>query len=138
VLDYNHERAVWEPALPLSMQQFYRRFLQWRAEAGMDNTIADRLAELFGQVGLVDVTKNAQSERTTRTDPDFDVRIGLWADVAASRGHQMVQDGIITEPLRARADIEHRAWMQAAAVSQDLYLLAVEGSRPPEPVGGPG
>ena len=135
VLDYNHERAVWQPELPPSMQQFYRRFLQWRAEAGMDNTIADRLAELLEQVGLIDVIEHPQPERTTRCDPDFDVRTGLWADVAASRGHQMVQDGVMTEQLRALAEAEHRAWMREAAVSQDLYLLAVEGSRPPEPAG---
>ena len=135
VLDYNHERAIWEPDLPPSMHQFYRSFLQWRVEAGMDNTIADRLAELFRQVGLVEVIETPQPERTTRTDPDFDVRTGLWAEVAASRGHQMVQDGIITEQLRALAEVEHRAWIQEAALSQDLYLAAVEGSRPPEPAG---
>jgi ubiquinone/menaquinone biosynthesis C-methylase UbiE len=134
VLDYNHERAVWQPELPPSMQQFYRSFLQWRAESGMDNTLADRLAELFEQVGLIDVIEHPQPECTTRSDPDFDVRTGLWADVAASRGHQMVQDGMITEQLRALAEVEHRAWVREAALSQDLYLLAVEGKRPTEPV----
>ncbi|MDO7905189.1 methyltransferase domain-containing protein [Paenibacillus sp. JX-17] len=28
VLDYNHERIVWRPAPPASMQHFYRRFLE--------------------------------------------------------------------------------------------------------------
>ncbi len=107
-LEYNHEQIVWEPAPPPSMQHFYRAFLRWRAEAGMDNTLADRLADLYTQCGFVD----------------------LWAEVAASRGHQMVADGILTETQRATAETEYRTWVHDSAVAQTMYLMAVEGRRP--------
>jgi len=130
VLEYNHEKIVWEPAPPPSMQHFYRAFLQWRADAGMDNTLADRLADLCGQCGLVDVVLTPQHEVSQRHDPDFATRLGLWAEVAASRGHQMVADGLLAEPQRATAEAEYRAWMHDQALSQTMYLIAVEGRRP--------
>lgn len=52
VLDYNHERIAWEPKPPYSMQVFYDAFLRWRAEAGMDNAIADHLPAMFSRLGL--------------------------------------------------------------------------------------
>jgi SAM-dependent methyltransferase len=129
-LEYNHEQIVWEPAPPVSMQHFYGAFLRWRAEAGMDNALADRLADLCAQCGLVDIVSTPQHEVSTRQDPDFSTRLGLWAEVAASRGHQMVEDGVLTETQRATAEAEYRAWVHDSAVTQTLYLLAVEGRRP--------
>jgi ubiquinone/menaquinone biosynthesis C-methylase UbiE len=131
VLDYNHERAAWEPALPARMQAFYAAFLRWRAGAGMDNAIADHLPELFEKAGLEKIVVTPQHEVTRRTDPDFDTRIGIWAEVAASRGHQMVADGVITEAERSAAEADHRQWARTRAESQTLYLVAVEGTRPP-------
>lgn len=127
VLDYNHEKAVWKPEPPAAFRRFYDAFLAWRAEAGMDNAIADHLAEMFAQAGLQNVTITPQHEKTTRGEPDFDRRIRIWADVIAGRGRQMVEDGAITEAERAAAHEEYVAWMQGAAQSQTLYLLAVEG-----------
>ncbi len=69
------------------MARFYQAFLDWRAAAGMDNAIADRLADMFGRVGLVDVTTTVEDEVTVRGDADFATRAGLWGYVAASRGH---------------------------------------------------
>jgi len=66
---------------------------------------------------------------TERVDPGFETRVGIWAEVAASRGHQMVEEGVITESQRAAAEVEHRAWMRERAEVQQLYLLAVEGVR---------
>jgi ubiquinone/menaquinone biosynthesis C-methylase UbiE len=108
-LEYNHEQIAWEPAPPPSMQHFYRAFLHWRAEAGMDNTLTDRLADLYAQCGLVDIVSTPQHEVSTKNDPDFYTRLGLWAEVAASRGHQMVAAGILTETQRATAEAEYRA-----------------------------
>jgi hypothetical protein len=130
VLDYNHAKIRWTPAPPTSMQRFYAAFLRWRAEAGMDNAMADRLAALFATVGLVDIVETPQHELSRRPDADFATRLGLWAEVAASRGRQMVADGAITEALRAAAEREYRRWVQEEAESQCLYLLAVEGVRP--------
>ncbi len=130
VLDYNHERVAWEPKPPHSMQVFYDAFLRWRAEAGMDNTIADRLPAMFNRLGLQAVEETAQHEVARRTEADFDVRLSIWADVAATRGRQMVEDGVVTERQRAAAEAEYRQWIQEQAVSQSLYLISVEGIRP--------
>jgi hypothetical protein len=129
-LEYNHEKIVWEPAPPRSMQHFYRAFLRWRAEAGMDNTLADRLVDLYAQCGFEDVVSTPQHEVSMKNDADFLTRLGLWAEVAASRGHQMVTDGFLTEGQRATAETEYRAWMHESAAAQTMYLIAVEGRRP--------
>jgi hypothetical protein len=86
---------------------------------------------MCAQVGLVNIVTTPQPEVTQRTDPDFAVRLGLWVEVVATRGHQMVADGVITEPQRAAAEMEYRAWLHDHATSQCLYLMAVEGTRPP-------
>lgn len=130
VLDYNHERITWEPKPPYSMQIFYAAFLRWRAESGMDNTIADRLMAMFNRLGLQTVQEAEQHEAAQRPDADFEVRLGIWIDVADTRGHQMVQDGMITEEQRAAAAADYRRWIQDEAVSQRLYLMSVEGTRP--------
>ncbi len=130
VLEYNHEKIVWEPAPPPSMQHVYHAFLHWRAEAGMDNTLADHLADLYVQCGLVDIVHTPQHEVSTKNDPDFLTRLSLWAEVAASRGHQMVADGILTETQRATAEAEYRTWIHESALAQTMYLIAVEGRRP--------
>ena len=79
---------------------------------------------------MVNIITTLQPEVTQRTDPDFAVRMGLWAEVAATRGHQMVADGVITKPQRAAAETEYRVWLHDNAATQRLYLMAVEGTRP--------
>jgi hypothetical protein len=96
----------------------------------MDNTLADHLADLYAQCGLEDVVSTPQHEVSSKHDPDFLTRLGLWAEVAASRGHQMVADGILTETQRATAEAEYRAWVHDSAIAQTMYLIAVEGRRP--------
>ncbi len=130
VLDYNHERIAWEPKPPHSMQRFYDAFLRWRAEAGMDNTIADHLAAMFNRLGLQAIQETTQHEVAQRGDADFEVRLGIWVEVAATRGHQMVRDGLITEAQRAAAETDYRHWIQDRAVSQRMHLISVEGTRP--------
>lgn len=130
VLDYNHEKLAWDPAPPASMQRFYAAFLAWRAEAGMDNAVADRLPALFETARLASITVTPQHETARRGEPDFAVRAGIWADVAATRGHQMVADGAIDEATRAAAAVEYRAWVAEKATRQTMYLLAVDGVRP--------
>ena len=130
VLDYNHRKIVWTPHPPASMRAFYAAFLRWRTQAGMDNAIADHLAEMFAAAGLASITTTAQHEVSHRGDPDFDRRVAVWAEVASTRGHQMVSDGALTEPQRAAAEAEYRIWIRDHARTQTLYLLAVEGVRP--------
>ena len=129
ILDYNHEKIIWEPEPPLNMKSFYSAFLKWRSDAGMDNAIADHLPNLFEKVGINGIRITPQHESVKRTDDDFNSRISIWADVAASRGVQMVKDGFITESERSAAEKEYREWIEEVAISQTMYLLAVEGSK---------
>jgi len=130
VLDYNHEKASWTPEPPSSMRRFFATFLQWRAAAGLDNAIADRLEKLLAAIGLTAITTTDQREITRRGDSDFETRAGIWAAIAATRGHQMVADGAISERERRAAEVEYGAWLREAARSHVQYLLAVEGVRP--------
>ncbi|TMV51623.1 methyltransferase domain-containing protein [Paenibacillus mesophilus] len=130
ILDYNHEKINWVPEPPVSMKSFYSAFLKWRSDAGMDNAIADHLPSLFEKVGINEIKITSQHEKVNREDVGFHSGISIWADVSASRGIQMVKDGYITENERAAAEQEYREWIQDAALSQTLYLLAVEGRKP--------
>jgi hypothetical protein len=58
------------------------------------------------------------------------LHIGLWAQVAASGGHQMVVEGIVSEAQRAAAEADYRLWIRDSAESQARYLMSVEGRRP--------
>ncbi|WP_243633379.1 hypothetical protein [Paenibacillus xerothermodurans] len=79
------------------------------------------ILNLFKEVGINEIIITPQHETAKQTD--------LWADVAASRGIQMVKDGLITESERALAENEYRQWISETAMSQTMYLLAVEGRR---------
>lgn len=127
-LDYNHHRTTWTPSLPASVQAFYRAFLEWRAQAGMDNEIADHLPAMFNDLGLTDVRCVQQPETTSRGDPDFELRIRLWGEVIATRGHQLVADGFLTETERARASHEFRQWAGSEAQTQSLWLATTQGT----------
>ena len=129
VLDYSHEKIAWDPTPPASMRRFYAAFLAWRAEAGMDNLVADHLEPMLEGAGLEAIHVSAQHETAERGDPDFARRAGIWADVAATRGHQMVADGAVDEPTRAAAEREYREWVATKAERQTMYLLAVDGAR---------
>jgi len=127
VLDYDHEQIEWTPAPPPSMQRFYAAFLSWRADAGFDNAIAGRLPAMFESVGAADVALSLQHEFTRRGDSGFVQRASIWADVAATRGHQMVRDGFVSEAERYAAEHEYRTWVAAEAESMALHLVAVHG-----------
>ena len=99
------------------------------ATGAITQGIADHLSEMFTQAGLVDIVQTPQHEVTTRADPDFATRIAIWAEVAAVRGPQMVESGIISKSQRATAEADYRAWIRDSAESQTMYLLAVEGVR---------
>ena len=129
VLDYNHEKIVWEPEPPAAFRHFYDQFLKWRSDGGMHNAIADELQGMFEAAGLTHVRVSDQSETVKRGEPGFEAGIAIWAEVAASRGHQLVTDGYLSEEERANAEASYRDWIAEEAVSQTMYLLAVEGTR---------
>ena len=130
VLDYDHTRAEWDPAMPPVVQRFYRSFLDWRADAGLDNAIAAHLPGMFEQAGLTGVTAVEQREVTTVRDADYQRRIALWPGVIATRGHQVVADGWLTEAERALAEAEIWRWIDESAPAQSLFLRSVTGSKP--------
>jgi ubiquinone/menaquinone biosynthesis C-methylase UbiE len=130
VLDYNHTRARWRPEPPEEFMRFYDAFLSWRAEVGMDNEIADHLAAMMSELGLTEVSSTEEFERTERGDPDFDTRLALWPGVIATRGHQLVADGMLSEAERAAAGQTFADWIAADARSQSLHLAAVSARKP--------
>jgi len=95
----------------------------------MDNAIADHLPEIFARVGLSEIVASDQHETARRADRDFETRAGIWAAVAATRGHQMVADGVISEAERRAAEADYRAWLRDGAQTHVQYLRAVEGVR---------
>jgi SAM-dependent methyltransferase len=133
VLDYDHTRAAWDPPLPPAVHRFYQAFLDWRADAGMDNAIAARLPGMFGRAGLADVSAVDQPEVTTAGNPDYQRRIALWPGVIATRGHQVVADGWLTETDRALAEEDFRRWIAEARPAQSLFLRSVTGTKPGNP-----
>lgn len=129
ILDYNHEKIVWHPEPPKSMQKFYGQFLKWRSDAGMDNRMADHLEVIFQECGLSEINVSPQHEESNKPNVDFESKVGIWADVAASRGHQLVKEQYIREQTRMQAEIEYRRWVSDEATYMKMYLLAVSGSK---------
>lgn len=130
VLDYNHEMIQWDPLPPSSMRLFYEAFLSWRSDAGMDNAMADHLVPHFERQGLTGIRVSEQHERSVSTHAADKSRLAIWSAVAATRGLQLVRDGYLTELQRMSAETEYLEWINSTAVSQTLYLLAVEGQVP--------
>lgn len=126
VLDYNHTKIEWSPKPPKAMLLFYDAFLQWRADAGFDNEIADNLRSIFSGCGFRNIDVEEQFETTEHGDPHFEQKIGIWKDVAETRGHQLVKDSYITEKQRLAAINEYEAWIKHDAGWMKLYLLATE------------
>lgn len=130
VLDYNHEKIEWSPAPPEAFLHFYSAFLKWRQDSGMSNEIADQLVSCFEEAGLKNVLQYEQHEKTSRGDLDFENRIAIWAEVAESRGKQLVSDGYLTEEERIEAEVSYRTWAAQKATGMKMYLLAAQGKKP--------
>jgi hypothetical protein len=130
VLDYDYTRAEWDPAPPPAVQRFFQAFLDWRADAGMDNAIAAHLPRLFEQAGLTGISAVDQREVAAASDADYQRRIALWPGVIATRGHQVVADGWLTEAERALAEDDIRRWVADSRPTQSLFLRSVTGTVP--------
>lgn len=128
ILDYNHNNLEWSPEPPQSMKEFYKVFLKWRSDAGMNNGIADDLPELFKEVGLVDIEKLNSDEHYERNRPDFNSKVGIWSKVAGST--QMVEEGYLDDKLRIKAIEEYDNWVDNSAVSMTMKLNEVRAKMP--------
>ena len=125
ILDYNHEQLSWEPQPPESMLTFYQTFLKWRADAGMNNHIADDLADYFTETGFQAIEVFNAEEVYHQNDDNFLQRIGIWSKVAGST--QMVEEGYLTDDLRLKAIVEYDQWIVTDAVQMIMKLKEVRG-----------
>jgi len=130
VLDYNHTKVEFSPDIPNSMRKLYDAFLQWRADAGMVNAIADHLEAMFSDAGLAQVSSEDYSETSIRGQSNFQASVIYWVIVAEVRGPQLVTDQYITEADRQQAIRDYRSWMNTDAQYMKLYLRAISGYRP--------
>lgn len=128
ILDYNHTQLEWTPAPPESMQQFYKAFLDWRTDAGMDNDMADHLPGIFAQLGFHNIDTLPADEIYRKGAASFVEKAGIWSKVAELRGPQMVASGFVTDALRLKAIDEYNAWINGHAEEMVMKLKEVRGA----------
>lgn len=125
ILDYNHAALSWAPQPPQSMLTFYDAFLRWRADAGMNNQIADDLPRYFSDAGFHSVeVLNADEEYRAGKD-NFKARAGIWSKVAGMK--QISEEGWISDAQRSAAMKEYDQWIEAEAESMTMKLNEVRG-----------
>src|SRR5215217_1031871 len=120
VLDYNHTALEWQPAPPLSMQQFYNRLLKWRADAGMNNQIAEDLQLIFAEAGLTAIQILEANEIYVKSDANFKAKLGIWSKVAAST--QMVEEGYLKDEDRLQTIEDYNNWIETDAQQMVMKL----------------
>lgn len=125
ILDYNHSALQWEPLPPQSMLTFYDAFLRWRADARMNNQIADDLPEYFSETGFHSIEVINADEVYRKGSDNFAARVGIWSKVAGMK--QISDEGWITDELRMRAIEEYNTWIETAAESMTMKLNEVRG-----------
>ena len=125
ILDYNHEAIEWTPDPPSAMQKFYTAFLKWRADAGMNNRIADDLSGYFKEAGLRSIEILNSDEHYVRGQANFDAKVAIWSKVALST--QMVEEGYISDADRLKAIEEYNHWITTDAQSMTMKLNEVRG-----------
>jgi ubiquinone/menaquinone biosynthesis C-methylase UbiE len=126
ILDYNHEALEWQPQPPASMRQFYATFLRWRADAHMNNHIAEDLPEYFKQAGLSAIEVLEANEVYKKGEDNFLPKIGIWAKVAQST--QMVEEGYLDDNDRLKAIADYNEWIQSDAQLMIMKLKEVRGT----------
>jgi ubiquinone/menaquinone biosynthesis C-methylase UbiE len=126
VLDYNHELLSWNPSPPESMLQFYATFLRWRADAGMNNHIAEDLPDYFAEAGFKNIRIFNSDEVYTKSENNFISRVGIWSKVAGSA--QMVEEGYISNEDRLKAIEDYDNWINNDAECMTMVLKEVRGT----------
>lgn len=125
ILDYDHTAIEWSPAPPESMILFYKSFLKWREDAGMNNRIAKDLPELLHEAGFEEIQCLNSDEQYKRSDADYEFSFSIWSKVAGLK--QIVEEGYITEDARVKAIDEYDRWIKSDAVSMTIRLNEVRG-----------
>ncbi|MBJ6367023.1 class I SAM-dependent methyltransferase [Snuella sedimenti] len=125
ILDYNHHNLEWNPIPPKSMREFYKIFLKWRNDAGMNNNITEDLPYLMKEIGLNEIEKLNADEHYEKHRIDFKSKVGIWSKVASST--QMVEEGYLNNDLRLKAIEEYNEWLDSKAISMTMKLNEVRG-----------
>jgi ubiquinone/menaquinone biosynthesis C-methylase UbiE len=123
ILDYNHNSLEWKPQPPESMRIFYKAFLKWRADAGMNNQIAEDLADYFAELGFHSIEVLQADEVYKRGDQNFLQKIRIWSKVAELK--QIVEEGYISNDIRIRAIEEYNRWIESDAECMVMKLKEV-------------
>ncbi len=129
ILDYNHEALEWKPSPPKSMQDFYEIFLKWRADAGMNNRIAEDLSGMMNEVGLTSIKVLNSNEYYERGKEKFKSKVGIWSKVAGLT--QIVDEGYLSEEYRLQVIREYDDWVEKEAYSMTMKLNEVRGRMKP-------
>ena len=125
ILDYNHKALEWQPAPPKSMKIFYDVFLKWRADAGMNNKIAEDLADMMKEVGFHSVAVLNSDEHYDRDNENFQSKVGIWSKVAGL--DQIVEEGYIVDEYRLQVIEEYDEWVEKEAISMTMKLKEIRG-----------
>jgi ubiquinone/menaquinone biosynthesis C-methylase UbiE len=123
ILDYNHTALEWEPDPPASMKKLYQAFLQWRADAGMNNRIADDLAGYFPELGFHSIEVLEADEVYLRGQDNFTSKLKIWSKVAELT--QIVEEGYLEEEHRLTAIKEYNQWVGTNATGMIMKLKEV-------------
>lgn len=129
ILDYNHEALDWKPSPPKSMQDYYKIFLEWRKNAGMNNKIAEDLSDMMNEVGLSSIEVLNSNEHYERENENFEYNVGIWSKVASGL-NQIVEEGYIENEYRLQVIEEYNEWVEKEAISMTMKLNEVRGKMP--------
>jgi ubiquinone/menaquinone biosynthesis C-methylase UbiE len=125
ILDYSHSDLEWNPHPPASMKKFYDAFLRWRADAGMNNSIADELEGMFVRAGFMAVEVFDANEVYVQGAENFISRLGIWSKVAGLK--QIVEEGYFQESERISVIEEYDQWVVSDAKKMIMKLKEVRG-----------
>jgi ubiquinone/menaquinone biosynthesis C-methylase UbiE len=125
ILDYNHEALEWKPEPPASMRKYYQTFLKWRADAGMNNHIAEDMAAYMQEAGFHSIEVLNADEVYQRGEVTFKDKVAIWSKVAGSR--QMVDEGYISDEDRLQAIDEYTQWIETDAERMVMKLKETRG-----------
>ena len=125
ILDYNHSFLKWHPNPPKRMQKFYDVFLRWRADSGLNNTMADDLPKHLKEAGFKNVEILNADEIYTKGENNFKSKVGIWSMVAGAS--QTEDEGYITHADRMLAIKEYNQWVDDDAIQMVMNLKEVRG-----------
>lgn len=126
ILDYNHSCLKWHPKPPKSMRKFYEVFLRWRADSGLDNSMAENLPKHLKDAGFSGVEVIDADETYTRGESNFKAKVGIWSMVAG--GTQTEDEGYISNDDRILAIEEYNKWVDDDAMQMVMNLKEVRGT----------